>query len=179
VSTAEEHQRGLRVVRGVWTESEAEALLREAGPDGGAVSPSGRALLQRLGTEADLLDLDDAPVGSAWLSRSGSLSASFLIHVVIQGRDEPVTETSVRTALRNGLRRAAEFGIESVALPPLGVGAGKLDHERSAVLVVETLAEHLEQGGAPTVFEIVVASDYEEEVFGRAAAAFERPDVRA
>jgi len=169
----------IRVVRGIWTESGTEALLREARPDGGAVSQSGRALLERLGDEAHLLDLDDAPLGSAWLSPAGSLPASFLIHVVVQGLDEPVTEHSVRMALLNGLRRAAAFGIESVALPPLGIGAGNLEPERSAAVMIETIGEHLEQGEAPTVFEVVVGSDYEEDVFRRAATPYAPPDVSA
>ena len=162
----------IRIVRGVLTEATSEALLRETRPDGAVVSPSGKALLGRLGDDAHLLELDDAPVGSAWLSPAGPLAASFLIHLVVQGTDEPVTPESVRLALTNGLRRAAAFGIESVALPPLGVGAGNLDHERSARIVVDAIGDHLEQGRPPSVFEVVVTSDYEEEVFRRAAARY-------
>jgi len=170
----------IRVVRGTFTEARTEALLRETRPDGGPVSQSGRALLERLGEDASrLLDLDEAPAGSAWLSPAGPLPASFLIHLVVQGIDEPVSEQTVRTALTNGLRRAAAFGIESVALPPLGVGAGNLDHERSAELIVQTIGEHLEQGQPPLVFEIVVGSDYEEDVYRRAAAPYAPPDVPA
>lgn len=160
----------IRIVRGVLTESASEALLRETRPDGAVVSPAGKALLGRLGEAAHLLQLDDAPLGSAWISPAGPLAASFLIHLVVQGVDEPVSEDSVRLALTNGLRRAAAFGIESVALPPLGVGAGNLDHERAARVVMDTIGRHLEQGRPPWVFEIVVASDYEEDVFRRAAA---------
>lgn len=162
----------IRVRRGALTEAATEALLRETRPDGAVVSPAGRALLGRLGEAAHLLELDDAPLGSAWISPAGPLAASFLIHLVVQGTDEPVSEESVRASLTNGLRRAAAFGIESVALPPLGVGAGNLDHERAARIVVETLAAHLEQGRPPSVFEVVVASEYEEDVFRRAAARY-------
>jgi O-acetyl-ADP-ribose deacetylase (regulator of RNase III) len=162
----------IRVVLGTLTESTMEALLRETRPDGAVVSPSGKALLARLGDAAHLLDLDDAPIGSAWLSPAGPLHASFLIHLVVQGRDEPVSPESVRLALTNGLRRAAAFGIESVALPPLGVGAGNLDHEQAARIVVEVIAAHLEQGRPPAVFEVVVQSEYEEDVFRRVAARY-------
>ncbi len=162
----------IRVVRGTLAEATSEALLRETRPDGAVVSPSGKALLGRLGDAAHLLDLDDAPRGSAWISPAGPLAASFLIHLVVQGHDEPVSAESVRLAFTNALRRAAAFGIDSVALPPLGVGAGNLDHERSAAIVVEAIAAHLEQGRPPSVFEVVVASEYEEEVFRRAAARY-------
>lgn len=159
----------IRVVRGVLTETTSEAVLRETRPDGAVVSPPGRELLSRLGRAAHLLDLDDAPVGSAWLTPAGPLGASFLIHLVVQGMDEPLSVESVRLALTNGIRRAAAFGVESVALAPLGVGAGNLDHEHSARVTVDAIGAHLEQGQAPLVFEIFVANEYEEEVFRRAA----------
>lgn len=169
----------IRVVRGTLAESKAEALLRETRPDGAVVSPAGKAMLARLGDAAELFELDDAPVGSAWLSPAGSLAASFLIHLVVQGTDEPVSPESVQLAITNGLRRAASFGIESVALPPLGVGAGNLDHEHAARIVVDAIGAHLEHGRPPSVFEVVVTSDYEEDVFRRAAARYlpeEHPD---
>jgi O-acetyl-ADP-ribose deacetylase (regulator of RNase III) len=160
------------VVRGTLTESTTEAIVRETRPDGAVVSPSGKALLARLGESAHLLELDEAPVGSAWLSPAGPLGASFLIHLVVQGTDEPVSAESVRLAVTNGLRRAAAFGIESVAFPPLGVGAGNLDHEHAARIVVDAIGAHLDEGRPPSMFEVVVTSDYEEDVFRRVAARY-------
>ncbi len=167
----------IRVVRGVVTETDSEAILRETRQDGAVVSPPGRALMARLGEAAHLLDLDDAPLGSAWITPAGPLGASFLIHLVVQGRDEPVSVESVRLALTNGLRRAAAFGIESVALAPIGVGAGNLDHEQAARVTVDAIGSHLEQGQAPAVFEIFVTNDYEDEVFRRAAGPYLEADV--
>lgn|GEM_PF-400261 len=161
----------ISVVRGVVTETTSEAILRETRPDGAVVSPPGKALVSRLGEAAHLLDLDDAPIGSAWLTPAGPLRASFLIHLVVQGTDEPVSAESVRLALTNALRRAAAFGIESVALSPFGVGAGNLAHEHSAHVTVTAIESHLEQGQPPSVFEIFVTSEYEEEVFRRAVGS--------
>jgi O-acetyl-ADP-ribose deacetylase (regulator of RNase III) len=170
----------IRVVRGDLAGSAAEAIFREARSDGGPVSPSGRGIVERLGPDgAHLLELDEAPAGSAWLTPAGSLPATFMIHLVVQSPDEPVTTASVRRALVNGLRRAASVGIERVALPPLGVGAGNLEHEQAAAVIVEALADHLEQGEPPRGFEIVVSGEYEEEVFRRAAAAHAPPDEAA
>lgn len=161
----------IRVVRGELADSEAEAILREARSDGGPVSPAGRRIVERLGPEgAHLLELDEAPAGSAWLTPAGPLPSTFMIHLVVQSPEEPVSTVLVRRALTNGLRRAAAVGIETIALPPLGVGAGNLEHEQAATVIVETLVDHLEQGEPPLGFEIVVTGEYEEEVFLRAAA---------
>ncbi|MDT8367600.1 MAG: macro domain-containing protein [Longimicrobiales bacterium] len=167
----------IRIVRGRVTEVKAEALLREARPDGGPLTPSGRIFFEALGPEgAHLLQLHDAPPGSAWITPAGSLSASFLIHLVVQSGDEPVTVESVRRALTNGLRRAAAFGIESVALTPLGIGAGNLDAETSAEVMVTVLVAHLEHDAAPRVFELVVGTEYEEDIFRRAAERHASPN---
>ena len=60
------------------------------------------------------------------------------------------------------------FGVESLSLPPLGTGAGNLEAEQAAELLVQLLTEHLAGNEPPRRFEIVVESDYHEEVFQRA-----------
>ena len=106
-------------------------------------------------------------MGGAVLTPGGALSASFLIHVVVQSPDEPVTASGIRRGLLNALRRASEFGIASLAFPPVGVGPGNLDVEDAARILQEVLSEHHEGGENPRELLIVVESEYEEEVFGR------------
>lgn len=158
----------IRVVRGASGEAATEALVREARSDGGAMSAAGRALEDRLGPEdSELLRLDDAPAGSAFLGPAGRLDVAYLIHVVLQSTEEPVTVTTVERGLTNALRRASAFGILSLALPPMGVGAGNLDAEQSAAILTDVLSRHLQAGEPPSEFEIRVTSEYEEEVFRR------------
>jgi len=136
------------------------------------MSAAGRALANRLGAEdAELLVLDDAPAGSAFLGAAGTLEAGYLIHVVVQSVEEPVTASTVERGLTNALRRAAAFGIESIALPPMGVGAGNLEAEQSAAILVDVLTRHMELGQPPLEFEVRVTSEFEEEVFLRWVAA--------
>ena len=87
--------------------------------------------------------MGDLPVGAAVITPGGKLEAAFLIHVVLQSSEEPVTSEGLRAALKNGLRRAAEWGLESMALPPLGTGAGNLDAQEAAAVMVPILADHL------------------------------------
>ena len=43
--------------------------------------------------------------------------------------------------LRNGLRRAADWGLASIALPPLGLSVGMTEPEESARMVLAKLEE--------------------------------------
>jgi O-acetyl-ADP-ribose deacetylase len=110
--------------------------------------------------------LGDLPVGSAVITSGGDLSAQFMIHVIVRSIDEPVTESGIRRGLQNALRRADDWGIKHIATPPLGTGAGNLDAEESAALMVSAFVEQ------PALdFDIYVDSDYEAEVFLRHIAA--------
>ena len=76
----------------------------------------------------------------------------------------------MRRGLVNGLRRLAEWGIESVAMPPLGTGAGNLDAEESARVMIPAIREHQLASARPLRVAIVVESDYEYDVFRRIVA---------
>ena len=105
------------------------------------------------------------PIGGAFITPAGELTASFLIHVVTASEEEPESALSVQRALRNGLRRAVEWELKSLALPPLGAGVGHMDIEDSARAMVEILVDHLDEGHPPLDLTIVVAGEYEAVVF--------------
>jgi O-acetyl-ADP-ribose deacetylase (regulator of RNase III) len=74
----------------------------------------------------------------------------------------------VARALSNGLRRADEWGIEALTMPPLGIGAGNLDAESAADVMVPILKEWLRSDRQPRHIVVVVESEYEREAFERA-----------
>jgi O-acetyl-ADP-ribose deacetylase (regulator of RNase III) len=90
-----------------------------------------------------------------------------MVHVVIRSAAEPVTAASVRRGLQNGLRRVAEWGITRLALPPLGTGAGNLDADEVAGIIVPMLSDAIRAGGPPSSVEVCVDGDYERDVFER------------
>lgn len=159
----------IRIRRGRLGEAATEAVLRPVRSDLAAVTPASRQVGLEAGAEvARRLDgLGEVPVGGAVVTPGGELRAAFLIHVVVQAPEQPMTETTVQRALVNGLRRAREWGIASLALPPLGTGAGSLEPERWAGLVVDVLKDHAAEGGDPDDIEIVVETAYEEDIFRR------------
>lgn len=155
------------VVRGELATTPTEGILRPVNARGDAVSAAGRRLeLQAGSVPTDTLrELGDLPVGGAVITPGGELETSFVIHVVVQAADEPVSAAGVRRALENGLRRAAEWDLESLAVPPVGTGPGNLDAESAADLLLEVIASHVAAGGAPRRVQVVVESQYDEELY--------------
>ncbi len=149
---------------------EAEAILRSVYSNLGPDTPFSRDLELLAGSEVTrrLQATGDLPIGAAVISPGGDTGKSFLIHVAVQSVDEPVTVEGIRSALLNGLRRAEEWGLESLALPPLGTGAGNLEADEVAGVMVPLLFRHLQGAKALSEVSILVGTAFEEDVFNRA-----------
>lgn len=157
----------IRVVHGDLVQQAVEGLLRPVRSDMAPVSALSRDVALAAGAELEerLGRMGLLPVGGAVLTPAGSLPASFLIHVVVMSEDEPQSSWTVQRALRNGLRRARDWELGSIALPPLGLAAGTADPEASARALVEILFDHLDEGVPPLDLAIVVSSDFEVTLF--------------
>jgi eukaryotic-like serine/threonine-protein kinase len=164
---------------GELADATTDAILRPVAADWAAVTPAMRRLELAAGAELDAYcqRLGELPVGSAALTPAAALGTQFVVHVVVRSVEEPVTPGGVRRALQNGLRRLAEWKIVSVALPPLGTGAGNLDAEESAQIMVPLLQEHVASGELPSRIEITVDSEYERDVFAAVLSRERAPDV--
>jgi len=161
----------IRVVRCGLVDAAAECLLRSVSSEMEPDTSWSRNVEREAGaTIAERLrSMGSLPVGAAVITPGGDLPAAFLIHVVLQSAEDPVRKEGVRLALQNGLRRAQEWGLESLALPPLGTGAGNLGVEEAAEVMIPLLLQHLQRFDHPREVTLVVASEYEEDVFRRAA----------
>lgn len=164
----------IEVVRGRLVEVRAEAILRPVGSDLQAVTVAGRELDLQAGESVRqrLAALGEVPVGGAVVTPGGGVEVPFLIHAVIQSRDEPPSDAIVRLALTNGLRRAAEWEVRSLALPPLGTGVGQMEAEGAARAMLALLQEHMATTGFPGSVMVVAPGPYEEEVFRAVLGAF-------
>lgn len=167
----------IRVVLSGPTPVGSEAILRSMTSELYADTAFSREVELAAGDQVSrrLQAMGELPVGAAVVTPGGGHPAPFLIHVVLRSREEPVGAEAVRTGLTNGLRRARELGLESLALPPLGTGAGNLDAQESAAVMVPVLLEHHGSSPAhPGEVTILVATAYEEEVFLRALDSVEK-----
>jgi O-acetyl-ADP-ribose deacetylase (regulator of RNase III) len=161
----------IRIVHGDLAGASIDAVLRPVTAEWTAVTPAMRRLeiAAGEGPAEQCRRLGELPVGSAVMTPAGDLPAQFLIHAVVRSVDEPVTGSGVRRALQNGLRRLAEWGVQRVAMAPLGTGAGNLDADEAASIMIPVLIEHM-AGGSPAEVEIYVDSEYEKDVFERQLA---------
>jgi O-acetyl-ADP-ribose deacetylase (regulator of RNase III) len=158
---------------GTLHEAETQAVLRPVRSDLEGITQASRRIEAAAGEKVRkrLEGMGELPVSSAVLTPGGDLPAGFIIHAVIEGPDESPSALGIQRALVNGLRRAREWEMASLALPPLGLGVGTLDAEDAAQVMVEILLDHLREGEPPNELVIVVENPYEEELFRRLLAA--------
>ncbi len=119
----------------------------------------GRALAEQLRVQEPL------PVGSAVVTGAGALGVELLIHAVVASDTEPVSAGGVRRALTSALQRAVDWEIAHLACAPFGLGAGNLDVEESADIMVATIRQHCARAHFPDRVTLVVETPLEEEVF--------------
>jgi len=160
------------VVLGVLHEQEAEGIVRPIRSDLVPVTAASRDVAESAGQAmTDRLEqIGSIPLGGAVITPAGGLNADFVIHAVVSAPDDPETPASVQKALTNTLRRAADLALESLAMPPLGTGIGRLDMEESALAMLAMLFFHLDEDQPPRDVKIVTESEYELHVFERLVA---------
>lgn len=157
----------IRVHHGSYLDVEAEGFVRPIRTDLTPVSTISRDLGAGAGesVEEQLNRSGSIPLGGAVMTSAGELPFDFLIHVVVMSEDEPQSSATVQRALRNGLRRASDWAMASLALPPLGIGVGTTEPEVSARALAEILFNHLDDGAPPLDLTVVVSSAFEAEMF--------------
>ena len=162
----------IRVRVGALESTEAGAVLRPVACDLSPVNPAmarfdkaaGAVVAEQFGR------LGDLPLGSAVVTVAGDIPSDFIVHVAVRSRDQAATPAVVRRGLLNGLRRLEDWGVGSVAIAPLGVGAGNLDAEESAEAMLPVLVEHLRSETGVEQVVLVVEDDYQESAFIGAVA---------
>ena len=153
--------------------AEVGAVVRPVSSDFSPVSAAMRRFDEEAGEEVaeQCARLGELPVGSAVITAAGELAAEFIVHVAVRSATENASGSGVRRGLLNALRRLSDWEIESVAVAPLGTGAGNLDAEESAAVMLPVLAEHAGETGVLSRILVLVEDEYQRSAF---AAAVER-----
>ncbi|MGQ0816094.1 MAG: macro domain-containing protein [Gemmatimonadota bacterium] len=145
----------------------ASAIMHPVSAEWDSVTPAMRRLELAAGpTVAEqCARIGELPIGSAVITSAGDANADFLVHVIVRTVLEPVSESVVQRGLQNGLRRCAEWGVETLALPAIGTGAGNLDAEDVAQLMIPILLDHMAEARFPARAVLVADSAYEQAAF--------------
>jgi O-acetyl-ADP-ribose deacetylase (regulator of RNase III) len=157
---------------GELAEADAGAVMRPVSTDFSPVNPAMTRFAAAAGsTVAEQCGrLGELPMGSAVITAGGDLAAPFIVHVAVRSTTEGATPAVVRLGLLNGLRRLEDWAIESVAIAPLGTGAGNLDAEESAESMLPVLYQHLAGSVSLTRVVVVVEDEYQRDAFSGAVA---------
>jgi Predicted phosphatase homologous to the C-terminal domain of histone macroH2A1 len=132
----------IEVVKGSLLEVDADVIVNPAnslGLMGGGVA----GLIKRFGgkeIEEEAVKKAPIEVGRAILTSAGALKFKGVIHAPTM--EEPAmvtTEEKVRKAVRAALKLADELGFESLAMPGMGTGVGRLPKEVSAKAMIEEI----------------------------------------
>jgi len=148
---------------------EADAIARPVDAELRATTPLMRRL-ELAGGEALARHLhvnEPLAVGSAVVTPAGTLGVELLIHGVVSSDTEPVSRSTVRQAVSSALQRAADWGVEHLAITPFGVGVGCLDVEESAEVLAEATRRHRQGAKQPRRLTIIVETEFERDVFER------------
>jgi O-acetyl-ADP-ribose deacetylase len=150
-----------------------EAIVRPVNADLGATTPLLRRLELAAGDalQTQLRVNEPLPVGAAVVTGAGALGASLMVHAVITSRDEPVSRETVRRAMTSALQRVESWQIRSIGVAPFGLGAGNLEIDESADVMLRVLGTHLAHARFPERVTIVAENEDEERSF---ASAIER-----
>jgi O-acetyl-ADP-ribose deacetylase (regulator of RNase III) len=149
---------------------DGEAIVRPVNEDLGAPTPLLRRLELAAGTQLynQIRLQEPLPVGAAIVTSAGELPAELLVHAVVMSRTEPVSADTVRRALTSALQRVESWQIREVAIPPFGLGAGNLEVDEAARVMVHVVSAHVGGATYPETITFVAETPDEERAFATA-----------
>lgn len=157
----------IRVEVGDLAFTPADALVRPATTLLEATSTLLRNLEQVAGPAfaRQIASSQELEVGAATVTAAGELDTEFVIHAIIRSAREQVSGVGVRRALQSVMQRAVDWQFATLALPPVGTGAGNLTLETAAEIMIDVMVTHQELHPYPEHVVVVVATEDERAVF--------------
>jgi O-acetyl-ADP-ribose deacetylase len=158
--------------KGDLTEAAVDAIVNAANNDlllgggvAGAIRAKGGPAIQ-----AECDKLGPIPIGEAAITGAGKLRARYVIHAASMRLGGRTSETALRDATRNSLKRASERGLESIAFPAIGTGIAGFPVERCGLAMLEEIRGHLLAGTPLERVELVLFDDHALNAFQDALA---------
>ncbi|GIV05118.1 MAG: hypothetical protein KatS3mg016_0693 [Fimbriimonadales bacterium] len=85
-------------------------------------------------------------VGEAAITGAGDLPARYVIHAASMRLGGTATAESIRSSVAHSLQLAETHGVESLAVPAVGMGIAGFPLNEGARIMMETLKAHIDAG---------------------------------
>jgi O-acetyl-ADP-ribose deacetylase (regulator of RNase III) len=102
------------------------------------------------------------------VTSAGELAVELLVSAVVMSRTEPVSRDTVRHALTSALQRVEAWQIKNIGIPPFGLGAGNLEIDESAQVMLSVIAQHLRGAHFPEEITLIAETPDEERALSAA-----------
>jgi O-acetyl-ADP-ribose deacetylase (regulator of RNase III) len=172
--TTEINEIGIKARLGDITALFVDAIVNPADPRGVMTEGLAAVIKTEGGDEIEKEAVAKAPIeaGAAISTTAGKLQNLYVIHAAVAGEPGgPSSRENVKLAAAAVLALAEKLGVESIAIPGLGTGAGKVSPEDSAAAIIEAIKVHR----ARSLTDITLV-DRDETMVAAFAAALEKFD---
>ncbi|RLF15277.1 MAG: macro domain-containing protein [Thermoprotei archaeon] len=137
----------IRVLKGDITKVKADAIVNPANSlmiMGGGVAGAIRRV-EGEEIEKEAMKHAPVPVGDAVVTRAKRLKAKYVIHAPTMERPAMrTTKEKVEMATKAALKKAFKLRIKSIAFPGMGTGVGGLDYYEAALVMVDSIRDHID-----------------------------------
>lgn len=135
----------------------ANTLLLMGGGVAGAIKRVGGNII-----EEEAVKKGPIPIGEAIATTAGGLKAKYVIHAPTMEAPAQITNAeNVYSATKAALKCAKELRIQSIAIPGMGTGVGRVKPKDAAESIVKAIKEHIHLG---TELKSIILIDINDEM---------------
>ncbi|MBN2081166.1 macro domain-containing protein [bacterium] len=157
----------VRIRQGDIAQADVEAVVNAANHElwmgsgvAGAIKRAGGAAIER-----EAVAQGPIAVGESVITTSGNLPSLHVIHAAAMAAGRPASFESVAAATTSALALAASQNIESIALPALGTGAGRVGLSDCAKAMLAAVREHCFSHAQPELIVFMLFGDNALKIF--------------
>ena len=168
----------IRVQKGDLTQQDVDAIVSDSNSAlwmGAGVS----AAIKRKGgdiIEAEAVAQGPIEPGDAVIGTAGKLRSRYVIHAASMNTTLHTSPEVIAAATRSALSRARERGLQSIALPALGVGTAKFPAPEAGDIMLREIGYHIQSGSSLRHITISVMNEEVYKQFCKAFGEEEEPE---
>jgi len=170
----------IEIIKGDITELTVDAIVNAANNDlilgsgvAGAIRTKGGPSIQE-----ECNRIGSIKIGDAALTGAGNLKAKWVIHAASMGFGHQTTEESLVKSTQSSLTIASEKKMDSTAFPALGTGVSGFPMGKCAELMINTVAEFLQEHEYPQKVIFCLFDDTSHNIFIQSLRDLKRTPIK-